>query len=186
MNGVGILAVLVGVAVIFVVMFSIGGKGSVGTALDVKKQAESEIGQVSGRDASGKPLTDTIAFESTPGGAVVTAIDAGGALQTQYGLMPGDVLVEIGPVGREQINSDSDAKAFLSQGAGRRDPLKIIRNGQRLTLPDQRDVGLAAAPQAVPPPPSTDTPPSATPPAVQPRTTPKGQALDLVNKIESH
>jgi hypothetical protein len=180
MNGVGILAVLLGVAIIFVVMFGIGGKGSVGTALDAKKSVESDIGQISGRDATGKRLTETIAFETTPAGAAVTSIDAGGALQTQYGLQPGDVIVEIGPLGRDQINSDSDAKAYLSDAFGRKDSLTILRKGQRLKLPDQRDVGLVATPQPT-------APPAAAPaPTDLPRNTPKGQALDLMKKIESH
>ena len=138
MQGVGLLALLLGVALIFYLMFGGKGGGSAGQALQVQKQTQSFGNQVSGKDADGKIVTESIKFEAGPKGVVVSTVTAGGAFDRKYGLRAGDVIQEIGSLSaKEQATDDRTADAYLRDAYARDWPLVVQRGTDRLTLPQQ-------------------------------------------------
>ncbi|MDB5327168.1 MAG: hypothetical protein JWM57_2737 [Phycisphaerales bacterium] len=150
MQGVGLLALLLGVALIFYLMFAGGGKGSVGQALETKKQSEQQIYSSVGRDQNAKLASDSIQFDTNDKGVVIQAVTAGGAFDTKYGVRAGDVITEIGPLTVKDVAGD--AKGALNLAFARNDTLMVLRSGQRITLPQ------ATAPGYVVPPPQRTTP----------------------------
>jgi hypothetical protein len=67
---------------------------------------------------------------------LVLAVVTGGPADAVYGLKVGDAITDIGELSvRDQVQSDQDAMAYLLQfGYERSAPLKIVRNGQKMTL----------------------------------------------------
>lgn len=164
MQGVGLLALLLGVALIFYLMFAAGGKGSAGQALEAQKQTQSFGNEISGKDAQGEIVTKSIAFDASNKGIVVQSVTAGGAFATKYGLQAGDVILEIGPlVAKDQAADNTTADAYLRDAYARSEPLVVQRGGQRVTLPTP--VG----------------PPGPNPGNMQ-RTTPRGQLEDILKR----
>lgn len=184
--GIGLIGLLMGVGIMFYLTF--GGPGNPGTvrpALEAKRETQEMVNAVSGRDANSVPVTESITFELEPKGVRVKTVDPQGALAKQFGLQPGDLITEIGPLPASQFaTSISDATAFMQAQYARPDPWTVVRGTQRIKLPDERNVGLETAP---PPQPTAQQPEApANPPANEPRTNPRNQAMDLMKKIESH
>lgn len=152
MQGVGLLALLLGVALIFYLMFAggPGGKGSVGQALETKKTTEKQVNEIAGRDEQSKPVTDSITYDTNDKGIVVTSVVPGGAMEQKYGLKAGDIILEVGPLVAKELAGD--AKGSLMLAYSRNDNLIVQRAGQRVTLP------IPAAQGVYVPPPQRTTP----------------------------
>jgi hypothetical protein len=186
--GIGLIGLLMGVGIMFYLSFGGGtNPGTVRPALEAKRETKELVNAVSGRDANSVPVTDSITFTLEPKGVRVKTVDPQGALAKQFGLIPGDLITEIGPLAADQFaTSESDAKAFMQAQYARPDAWTVVRGTQRIKLPEQRNVGLesVATPPAVPTTPETNV--ESNPPANEPRTNPRNQARDLMKKIESH
>ena len=73
--GVGLIGLLLTAGIIFYLAW--GGPnnpGYVRPALEAKKQTEVMTNALSGRDEQGTPVTDTITYEPSPKGIVVSAV----------------------------------------------------------------------------------------------------------------
>jgi hypothetical protein len=153
MHGVGLLALLLGVGLMFYLMFGAGGKGSAGQALEAQQQAQSVGNQLSGKDESGKLVTQSIKFEAGLKGIAVSEVTPGSPFDTLYGLKAGDVITEIGPLdAKTQAADNSTADAFLRTAYAQAQTLTVQRDGQRLTLPQPAAPGTATpAPQRTTP-----------------------------------
>jgi hypothetical protein len=105
----------------------------------IRKDAE----QISGRDADGTPVADTMSLEahSTNGkldSLWVKDIAIGGAMQRYYGLQKDDQIVEIGEMAVKDCNNDGDLAISLAQQAYQeKKPLVVMRNGQHVALAGQ-------------------------------------------------
>jgi hypothetical protein len=140
--GIGMLSVLIVVAIMFWFYFGPGGPGGASnmqTILNAKEQAERQANQFSGRDARGKQVSLTFTFRLVPGaqrikGAEVTAIDADSVLATKYGLQVGDVIIEVGYIPPEQLQTGADYRIFIDDAFARSHPIKVRRAGQVIEL----------------------------------------------------
>jgi len=196
--GIGLIALLIGVAIIFWIMF--GGKdqggGYVRQELETREKATEQINGFGGKTAEGKLVTETLSVtaEPTRGTIIVNSLDPDSPFVTKYGLQTGDQILELGPLTvKGTVSSDSDAKAYLSQAFTRSDQIVVDRNGTKLTLPDQRQA--APTPAATPAPTAAANPQPQAQPQDQPQTPPQqpakrhsitGDAHDLVNQIQTH
>lgn len=164
---------------------------------DTRKKIEPEVRQMAGRDsATGEDASNAIVFDTVSrnnqiSGVVVKSIVPQSDVQKYYGLLGGDVITQLGALPVEgTVMSDTDAKAYFLQAYQQKGELAVTRNGQHITLPRDRNLALTpagatgvkpagpAAPVAIPP-------PSATPPAEQPkRTNARSQANDIVKQLE--
>ena len=154
--GVGLLALLMGVALMFYLMSQ-----NASVDLAAKKQADATVNQFSGKDANGKLATDTIGIDAGTKGVTVTRVDADGAFEQKFGIKAGDLIVEIGPLTKDQFGDNATAKAYLHDAYARDEALVVVRDGQRVTLPEP------------------GTPASARPTGQQ-------QVQDLMNKVQTH
>lgn len=154
--GIGLLALLMGVALMFYLM-----SRDAGTSLAVKKQADQVGNQISGKDANGKLATDTLTFDADAKGVKVNTVEPGGAFEQKFGIKAGDLIVEIGPLSRDQFQDNSTAKAYLHDAYARDEQLVVVRGNERLTLPQ------------------AGTPAAGRPTAQQ-------QVQDLMNKVQTH
>lgn len=182
--GIGLIGVLLAVAIIFYVAFGMGGKGTVGTTLQEGKKAETAAKEISGLDQRGEKATDSLTFDADAKGVTVNSIVPNGAFDKKFGILPGDVIIQIGPMTRDQISSNSDAQAFLHDAYARNYELIVMRNGQKLSLPRDRHVGATPAPAQT----AQPTPPAPADPAKpQPeRKNAVGKTQDLINQIQTH
>jgi hypothetical protein len=104
------------------------------------------VNQLAGNSRDGEiKFADSVELETETAGGKISAIDvtkvtAGGPAETYFGLKEGDAIVEILPLGpvKGQINSDEDAKAFVQEAYQRQQQLVVMREGNRLTLPQNR------------------------------------------------
>jgi hypothetical protein len=187
MKGLGILALLLGVGLMFYLMFGSGyGKG----VSDANKQMKEDAQGFSGRDAEGTPVTETVTFEPAEKNGKVTGIRIltvvpGGAMEKKYGLRPADIVYgdTASPFDTVVSNAD-DCKTFLHTAYQYNRPLEVDRSGQKIRLPEQRNVGPAPV-SATPAP----QPPAVPAPTNQPNNPPANateKTRDLLKKIESH
>jgi hypothetical protein len=186
--GIGLVALLLGVAIIFWIMF--GGKGQGGgyvrQELETREKATEQINAFGGKDATGTPVAETISYSAEPvrGVIVINEVKPDSPFATKYGLMAGDKVLELGPQPvKGLVSSDAEAKDWLTDAFQRSYQIVVDRNGTKLTLPDQRQ--------------SPPTPAVTNAPAPQPQEQPQpqqpakrhsitGDAHDLVNKIQTH
>lgn len=146
MQGLGLVGLLLVVALVFYLMFGAGGKGSAGTALEAQKQTESVGNQLSGKDDEGQLVTQTIKFEAGSKGIAVNEVTPGSAFETMYGLKTGDVIVEIGPLdAKTQAADNGTADAYLRTAYAQAQTLGVLRDGQKLTLPQPATPGAPTA-----------------------------------------
>src|SRR5439155_9132619 len=90
---------------------------------------------------------------------IVTAIDTSGPMATYFGLQTGDSIVEISPQGGalmavKDMNSAEEAKDQLLSAYQNSQPITIVRDGKRMTLPAKPAAAAGAG-----------TPPTANPTA---------------------
>ena|SRR5436190_8316866 len=153
--GFGLVGLLICIGVIVWIM---GGKGgTLEHTQQVLKSGEKARGQVnvlSGNSTDGSMKfsdsldTDLIQVGGHTDNILVTKIIPGGPADTYYGLKKDDCIVELGDLGpvRSVVNSEDDAKAFLMDTYQHQRPLTVVRNGQKVTLPQAG----ATAPPATP------------------------------------
>ena len=109
----------------------------------VRNQAE----QLSGRSADGVPVADSIQTEEATDqrgyfkGLKVTEVTPGGGMQTMYGLQRDDVIVSVESLTVNELTSAASMKSFLVEAYQKSGPLIVIRNGQRITLPEKPATG---------------------------------------------
>lgn len=116
------------------------GKGYLETVGTAKKQAESQVQAISGRDAQGQPVTASLRLEvvtssGRSSGIRVTSIAADGPIARKYGLQVGDVITEFGPLPAGDFADETAAANQLQDAFQRSLSLTVLRNGQKLTLP---------------------------------------------------
>ena len=148
----GLVGLLVTVALI-VWLMSI----STGPTLRKGSQAKQQASQIAGRTEDGRPIGDTIKLEpQLRDGRLesiqVKSIEAGGAMQQYYGLQIGDEIIQVGSLDMETLSDPGMAIASIQEGPQRQSELIVLRNGQRLTLPQQSTA--PAANQLTTPPPA--------------------------------
>lgn len=140
----GLVGLLVVAGVVVWMMTSSGGgkngKGYLETVGSAKKQAESEVQAISGRDQQGQPVTASLKLEVVSSGGRstgirITSIDPGNPVAKKYGLQTGDVITEFGPLPAADFADESAASAQLQDAYQRSLPLTILRNGQKMMLP---------------------------------------------------
>jgi len=182
--GIGLIGLLVGVGLL-VWLFAATElpKAKVG------KQVQSEARQMSGRGEDGVAATESFAAEPDYGNSklralVVTSVTAGGAMQTHFGLMPGDRITGINGTRIHDISNGDDgmAQAQLSDAFARRQPITVERSGQTLTLPAPAGSPAVAAPA----PGTAGATPGVTPPAAAAPQRRQGSALgDQLDAIQN-
>jgi hypothetical protein len=127
--GLGLVGLLVVAAIIAVV-----SSKNAGTASKANKDVRREVAQVTGRGADGVSMEKSAEFAAVPGGLSVTSVVAGGYYDEFYALKKDDVIVEAGSSGSLRGVDDNAATTFLITAAQSKQPLKILRGGQPLTL----------------------------------------------------
>ncbi len=172
----GLVGLLVTVA-IMVWLFSmyVGGTGGVAHQGNLARQ---QAQQLAGRDDSGMTTAQSITLVAEPAnratGLLVTGLVAGGPMQTHFGLMRNDLIVEIGTQGGLQrvrdFNDPELAKAMALEAFQRGQPLVVLRGEQRLTLPQASAL-------------STPAPAAAPTPAAKPAADPLRRQLDAIPGI---
>lgn len=110
--------------------------------IDAGRKATTQLNQIAGSSADGSIRFDqSLEFDVTRRNGritdlIVLSVKPSGPAETFYGLKKGDFIVEIGPLSvREMMNSKEEASDFLLDAYQRSQPIQIVRNGQRLTLP---------------------------------------------------
>lgn len=180
--GIGLIGLLIGVGLMFYLTFGGGSNpGYVRPALEAKKDTETLVNAVSGRDSDGIPVTDSITFDIEPKGIRVKTVDPQGPLAQKFGLLSGDLITDIGPLSADQFaTSVSDAKAYMQAQYARPDSWTVIRGNQRIRLPEQRHVGMNTDSSAAPAEGASPAPEVIS----QPRTNPRNQARDLADQLQ--
>ena len=106
----------------------------------LQTQVKPQVQQIAGYDTNGRPASETITLDSQTRqgkftGVIVTSVTAGGAMEKHFGLKKGDSIVDIGPLSVKDMDSASAAKDMLVDAFQRSQPIVVIRNEQRITLP---------------------------------------------------
>jgi hypothetical protein len=134
----GLVGILGGlVALVFILSHTLPGTEQ---NLKTARQAKDTARQVAGYDESGVKASETIKLaEETSGGkltgVLVTSITQGGAMEKHFGLKRNDSIVQIGPLTMDEIGSAQSAKDYLVDAFQRSQPIVIVRNERRMTLP---------------------------------------------------
>jgi hypothetical protein len=142
----GLVGILITLGVIIWIMAAPGGElQQAQTAINVKKQVEPQVNQIAGNSASGDMrFNESAKFELQNSGGrsssiLVTEVDPRGPAAQYYGLVRGDSIVEVGQLGpvrdNNAITSSEDAMVFVMDAYQRKQPLVVVRDGQRVTLP---------------------------------------------------
>jgi hypothetical protein len=145
--GIGVLSLLIVVAIILFAAFHGPNGGYVPTVVQTGQTAQSQANQIAGRDQNGVPIQQTIALdEDSPNGQlrglIVKQLMPTSPLATDYGLLPGDEIVEAGDY--DVRGSEPElAKDMVYQSYSSNKPLVVLRNGQKVTLTP--DSALTAA-----------------------------------------
>jgi membrane-associated protease RseP (regulator of RpoE activity) len=177
----GLLALLITVAIILVVasMYYGGSQGVAKTGKRMQQQAT----QISGRGPDKVPVTQSITYVEPNAGdrldsLEVASVTTGGAMEA-YGVQAGDTIVEVnGMAIRDVPMGDVElARAWVAEAYQRQQTLVVLRNGQRIELPQQPAPGQAA-------PRTTGGLPSAPGGGAPAGSAARGQAESLVRQIE--
>ena len=148
MRGIGAGLGLIGLLCVVAIMLYLfagpgpGGASYAGTLARKSKEAKQEVNQFGGRDATGKPLSQTLTLiPDEAGGSLrgltVDTIDPKGVAATHFGLEAGDVITQIGSheVGGFIIGSIESARDFLDTAFATNQPIQVRRDGQTISLP---------------------------------------------------
>ena len=165
----GLVSLLVVIA-IMMVLFKTFEAPTIETGQKAKEQAI----QISGRGQDGGDAMSSFAVQpklrgSTLDALTVLSVHPSGAMADFYGIQAGDQIVEVDGMKIGEISNDDGetAKAMVIQkGFQASAPIVVVRNGQRLNLPAERNVVTASTPApAANTPPATNAPPANNPPA---------------------
>jgi competence protein ComGC len=137
----GLIGILVTLGVIVAIWYFIS-LPNIKQARQTQKKVEATLGALT---SSGiQESKDSISLDArTRGGRfnglIVKGIAPGGAMQVNYGLMTGDVIVGVhGNTFDAIANGDSDmAEALVWEARGRQQILMVERNGKKIDLPWQ-------------------------------------------------
>ena len=138
MKGLGLLGLLVVIAILLLLYSQ-----SLGPVAKTQKEVRPQVEQLAGVDAGGGRVKDSYTLEPVmEGGALrglrVTRLGPSSAMRSFYGLERGDVIVEAGGQGGVMWNvREADAgllEAKVAEAYQLKQPLVILRDGQRLTL----------------------------------------------------
>jgi hypothetical protein len=137
--GIGLLSLLIGVALIFYISFGLGKHGYEGEVLEQGKVAREEANQISGRTNDDMPIESTIQLDEVDAGGQfrrlrVVSIVPKTPMQTCYGLLAGDEIIRVGPMGVSDNNDAGLGKALVYEAYQRNETIDILRNGQEMTL----------------------------------------------------
>jgi hypothetical protein len=148
---VGLVGLLAVVGIIMMIMGKGGGLDAVDTARKAQESARVQTNQISGRDAEGAKASDSGKFEvqsvgGKPDSILVVKLDAGGTLERVYGLKRNDSIVEAGRQGGvmmriRDIPSFDAAEEVINEAFAFKQPLIVVRDGQKLELPYREAAG---------------------------------------------
>jgi hypothetical protein len=112
----------------------------------VARPAQQQANTLAGRSANGAPAVMSAKFapvqrNGTLSGIRIVAVDPTGALVEHFGLMPGDVVLRIGPfkMGDETLNDFESGRDWIVEGMQRQMDIVVNRGGTEITLPAQRN-----------------------------------------------
>jgi hypothetical protein len=135
---IGLVSILV-VVFIIVYIFSDYMKGTKPAMNQLAGRSSAGIGQ------SGTPVLQDSKFAPVEKngrlvGLTVVAMPTTNGLYEYFGLIPGDVIREIGPfkAGDDTMSDFETSREWVQEGMQRQMKMVVERGGQRITLPDQR------------------------------------------------
>ncbi len=138
----GLVGILLTLGVIVWFLGPGGGLAHEKAAIDAGNKAHDTMSQVAGRDAeTGTPVKESATLQiSTSGGktdsVLVTSIQADGAYAKFWGLQRKDSIIELGSLNvRDQVTSKDDADAYLMDAYQKQQPIIVVRDGKKITLP---------------------------------------------------
>ena|SRR5438105_1505900 len=112
----------------------------------VAKPAQQQAQVLAGRSASGAPAVYSAKYQAverngTLTGVRILAVDPTGALFEHFGLIPGDVVLRIGPfkMGDETLNDYESARDWIVEAMQRQMDIVVDRGGTQIKLPEQRN-----------------------------------------------
>jgi hypothetical protein len=151
----GLIGLLVTIGVIVMIMNTVLKKEQ--AVFSASKTAREEVTQIGGYSEDQTPAQNSVTFEPTDTGGRfdalrVTAVIKNGAMDKFYGLRANDVVVEInGLKAREVSNGDPElAQSLVIDAFRASQPITVVRDGQRVTLPLPATPPSAAAPAPAP------------------------------------
>jgi len=111
---------------------------------DTVRQGEAvkkEVRQLAGKDEEGGRAMDTITLEEhlkngKIDGILVQDIIANGAMENFFGLQLDDLIIAAGQMEFRGTTDGDMAIALIHEAYMKRQPLVVIRNGEKITLPD--------------------------------------------------
>jgi hypothetical protein len=120
-----------------------------------KASTEEQVSQIAGRDlATGGPASESAKLDlvtnssGKPDSILITSIVPTGAYAQFYGLKRNDSILQMGELSvRDNVQSVEDATAFLMDAYQRQKPLVVVRDGNKITLPQAQP---QPAPQPAP------------------------------------
>ena len=173
--GLGLLGLLITTAIILFLLAGRGcspnGQSYLGTLATTNKEKKAEVNRFGGNDPQGQRFRESLAFAPHPDtgamrGLSVQSVDPTGVAASTYGLLPGDVIEQIGPheVGGYIVADEASAADFLDDAFARTYPLTVRRGDEVMEL-------KWTAPPTAPPPGTGNagggTPSSLVPPALR-------------------
>jgi hypothetical protein len=144
--GFGLIGLLLSMGIILWMFAGPMGGGSYGKTLASKNQeAREQVQQFSGRDDTGRRLSETLTLEEADRGVRVATVESTGIAATHFGLLENDVILQIGPmvVGDVLIPDVAAAQDFLDDAFAKNRSIIVLRDGKELTLPAEGAEGGA-------------------------------------------
>ena len=185
----GLIGLLVAIGVVVMIMNTVLKKEQ--TVISVGNEAREEVKQIGGYSEDMTPAANSATIEQKQSESgkleslVVKDVVTGGALEKYFGLKAGDVIIEVnGMKVSETPGSDAElSKAWLIEAYQKKQPIVVVRDQKRVTLPQ---AGAAPTPAATP---AAGTAPPSTPaaPTEQPASSdPLQRQLDSIQKVPTH
>jgi hypothetical protein len=118
------------------------------TVANVNKTLQPQVQQLAGRSSDGTPAIKSATYKELPGsgpikGAQVVTIDPAGGLAVYWGLLPNDIIREVGPyaVGDNTLTDLETVQEWVVEGMQRQMTMAVDRGGVRISLPAGRAAG---------------------------------------------
>jgi hypothetical protein len=148
MQGIGILALLVVIAIILI-LFS----QHTAQVASVNKEVRPQVEQIAGVDEAGKPVKDTYTLQAVNEnghlkGLKVVQLAPSSPMRKFYGLEENDIITEASPGGGVMMNvKDTDPatlRDYVAAGYQAKQPLTVLRGEKQITLPQANSEKSAA------------------------------------------